>query len=96
MRGTKTFVSLIFATRARVYARVMRKAENRGKKNMSSNKKLLILSDGVMGQVAKDIAESMGCFVQVDILDANYGNKDYDATYHAEAIGNISEYELFA
>lgn len=63
---------------------------------MSSNKKLLILSEGVMGQVAKDIAESMGCFEQVDILDTNYGNKDYDATYHAEAIGNISEYELFA
>lgn len=47
---------------------------------------LLILGAGQYGQVAKEIAESMGCFIKVDFLDDN----------NEMAIGKIKDYEKFA
>ena len=47
---------------------------------------LLILGAGQYGQVAKEIAESMGCFAKIDFLDDN----------NEIAIGKINDYKKFA
>lgn len=52
---------------------------------MSVNRNLLILGAGQYGQVAKEVAESMGCFEKIAFLD-----DDNDV-----AIGKISDYEKF-
>ncbi len=50
------------------------------------NKNLLILGAGQYGQVAKEAAESMGCFDKIDFLD--------DAV--ETAIGKLNDYEKFS
>ena len=51
----------------------------------SSDKKLLIVGAGQYGMIAKEIAESMNCFGQIDFLDDN----------NPIAVGKISRYEDF-
>ena len=65
---------------------------------MNANNKLLILGAGQYGQVAKEIAESMGCFEKIDFLDdgsefaidklSNYGMYAREYSYATVAIGN--------
>ena len=50
------------------------------------NKNLLILGAGQYGQVAKEIAQDMGCFEKIDFLD---DEKEF-------AIGKLSEYEKYS
>ena len=52
---------------------------------MNINKNLLILGAGQYGQVAKEVAESMGCFEKIDFLDDN----------NETAIGKLTDYEKF-
>ena len=52
---------------------------------MNLNKNLLILGAGQYGQVAKEVAESMGCFEKIAFLDDK----------SEAAIGKLSEYEKF-
>ena len=52
---------------------------------MNLNKNLLILGAGQYGQVAKEVAESMGCFEKIAFLD---DKSDV-------AIGELNEYEKF-
>ena len=52
---------------------------------MKINKNLLILCAGQYGQVAKEVAESMGCFEKIAFLDDNNEN----------AIGKLADYEKF-
>ena len=62
------------------------------------NKNLLILGAGQYGQVAKEIAESMGCFEKIDFLDDkneiaidrldNYEKYTVDYSYAVVAIGD--------
>ena len=49
------------------------------------NKNLLILGAGQYGQVAKEIAEAMGCFEKIDFLD---DGKEF-------AVGKLSSYKDF-
>lgn len=51
------------------------------------NKNLLILGAGQYGQVAREVAESMGCFEKIAFLD---DNDDKDG-----ALGKLSDYEKF-
>lgn len=52
---------------------------------MNINKNLLILGAGQYGQVAKEVAESMGCFENIAFLDDN----------NEKAIGNLKDYKKF-
>ncbi|MCI8487701.1 MAG: PglB [Clostridia bacterium] len=52
---------------------------------MNINKNLLILGAGQYGQVAKEVAESMGCFEKIAFLDDN----------SEQAIGKLEVYENF-
>ena len=52
---------------------------------VSSDKKLLIIGAGQYGMVAKETAESMNCFEQIDFLDDN----------NPIAVGKIAQYEEF-
>lgn len=52
---------------------------------VSSDKKLLIVGAGQYGMVAKETAESMNCFEQIDFLDDN----------NPIAVEKISQYEEF-
>lgn len=52
---------------------------------MNINKNLLILGAGQYGQVAKEVAESMGCFEKIAFLDDN----------NESAIGKLADYENF-
>lgn len=52
---------------------------------MIINKNLLILGAGQYGQIAKEVAESMGCFEKIAFLDDNI----------EQAIGKIEDYERF-
>ncbi len=52
---------------------------------MSSNNNLLILGAGQYGMVAKEIAESMGCFGKIDFLD----------DINEIAIGKLDSYEAY-
>jgi tetrahydrodipicolinate N-succinyltransferase len=52
---------------------------------VSSDKKLLIIGAGQYGMVAKETAESMNCFEQIDFLDDN----------NPIAVGKIVQYEEF-
>lgn len=49
------------------------------------NKNLLILGAGQYGQVAKEIAENMGCFEKIDFLD----------DCNSIAVGNLDSYENY-
>lgn len=60
------------------------------------NNNLLILSDGLYGEVALEIAKSMDCYGEIALLDIGYGNPDYDQSAHGNAIGNASDYEEYA
>lgn len=53
---------------------------------VSSEKKLLIIGAGQYGKVAKETAESMNCFEQIDFLDDN----------NPIAVGKILQYEEFS
>lgn len=56
------------------------------------NKNLLILGAGQYGQVAKEIAEDMGCFEKIAFLDDRFGeNTDQNELI----IGKFSDYEKF-
>ena len=52
---------------------------------MNVNKNLLIIGAGQYGQVAKEVADSMGCFEKIDFLDDN----------NETAIGKLNDYEKF-
>ena len=56
------------------------------------NKNLIIIGAGVYGLVAKEIAESMGCFEKVAFVDDNA----VKAPDGAEVIGTVSDMELLA
>ncbi len=43
---------------------------------MQKSKNLLILGAGQYGQIAKEIAESMGCFEKISFLDDCYGEEN--------------------
>lgn len=57
-------------------------------------KNLLILGAGQYGTVAKEIAQSMGCFDKISFLDDRHGTEN--PAYHEESIGRINEYERFS
>lgn len=50
------------------------------------NKSLLILGAGQYGQVAKEVAEAMGCFEKIDFLD---DGKEF-------AVGKLSDYKVLS
>lgn len=55
---------------------------------------LLILGAGQYGSVAKEAAQSMGCFGKIAFLDDCHGTKT--CAYHEETIGRLCDYESFA
>ena len=56
------------------------------------NKNLLILGAGQYGQVAKEIAESMGCFEKISFLDDMFSEKD---EWNGIIIGKLCDYVKF-
>ena len=60
------------------------------------NNAFLILSDGILGEVAFEIAKDMGCYGEVALLDARYGSPDNDEQFNKKVIGSLSDYEEFA
>ncbi len=60
-----------------------------------SKENLLILCNSLYGEVAKEIAESMKCYEQVDILTGLYGAFDGNDEYREIGIGNINDYEKY-
>ena len=60
------------------------------------NNNLLILSDGILGEVAFEIAKDMGCYGEVALLDERYGASDNDEQFNKKVIGSLSDYEEFA
>lgn len=56
------------------------------------NKNLLILGAGQYGQVAKEIAESMGCFERISFLDDRF---EGDINERSGIVGKLGEYKKF-
>lgn len=59
---------------------------------MTYNKNLLIAGAGQYGQVAKEIAVSMGCFEKIAFLDDGYNEEDAKDT---SMVGKLYNYESF-
>ncbi len=60
------------------------------------NNKLLIITTGAYGTVAKEIALEMGCFDDIGILNDCYGVAEDEGNYHEVSIGSLDDYEKFA
>ena len=60
------------------------------------NNNLLILSDGILGEVAFEIAKDMGCYGEVALLDMRYGDPDNDEQFNSKVIGGLSDYEEYS
>lgn len=60
---------------------------------MDKNKNLLILGAGQYGEIAKETAESMGCFEKISFLDDSYkgDNKENNLI-----VGKLCDYKNFA
>ena len=56
---------------------------------MQKSKNLLILGAGQYGQIAKEIAESMGCFEKISFLDDCYGEENKK---NGLIVGKLSDY----